>query len=947
MAGATFYNKKHLCYVDDTDFTDYQGIGSDPLYRRYESVQSVVKKHIDVCYQSFFATPYYEDGQIHWYVDEWNDSPVCFSELVGEDKIKYESIKNETVRHYKEALAHLSTDELLILSGALKYINDDFIYCYDEKVVLICWGMRPDTSKYVINGAWVKDLKRDEKFKIRFDAGQHGRLKYPDRAAINRKKGDKLSNQDIPELIVDTDYELVGWSPCDIQGYVVNDEITFTALYKQDVPIITPGDMCHVTFVSDTNGEIIGEASLTCPKGHVLSPSEIPNVQANRGYRFNGWKPSTNSPINSDTLFSVDIVQDFVKCNFIAGEHGTLQGKSEWLKPMGAAMLSNEVPSVKADKGYKFTGWNESPLNSLTEDKTFIAQYEKDIPWYKKFWLWLTGLFAGKGCLKWLLWLLLALLLLWLLSWLLRGCVGCSGYHHRDVFGNPVLSDDSVAVVDRITGAEGNVRDDNGHVGSIIDDNGNLPENGVVSPIVGDDGAIPPVISNPGTPDVIANRLNIYFEDENADLDKWAHDFKTAYPSESFAIIGYDPNVKMIQIQIPENQRNKVREELNTKIPGQDFFVVDESIMVLHGFDSKQNAIQEKGWHLKATHVQEAWKYTKGKSDIVVAIVDDGIDVGHTMFKGRFYKAYNVFTQNRTLSAGQGHGTHVAALAVGSSEHYNEGAAGVAPNCKIMPIQVFDNGMCTFSSVASGIMYAIHNGAQVINISIGPSFAGLDQLPIAAQKQVVEQFFKNEERVYRHIIKKANEKNAILIFAAGNDNVLTAIAPECRVANKTINVAACNSSYKAAEFTNYSQGTSISAPGVNIYSAFPTNSYKMCDGTSMAAPIVAGAVALLKSINPDLTASQIIGVFQMTGKETDNYIPPMILIDKAIESVKSGNIPDGPVDNANRIDSSNSTAPQPAIGDDDYSSLRDMLNKLKAQRDAINKQIDEIEQKLK
>ncbi len=67
------------------------------------------------------------------------------------------------------------------------------------------------------------------------------------------------------------------------------------------------------------------------------------------------------------------------------------------------------------------------------------------------------------------------------------------------------------------------------------------------------------------------------------------------------------------------------------------------------------------------------------------------------------------------MSPGQGHGTHVAGLAVGSTEFYSEGAAGVAPNCKIMPVQVFDNGMCTFSSLASGIMYAIHNGANIIN----------------------------------------------------------------------------------------------------------------------------------------------------------------------------------------------------------------------------------------
>ena len=104
MAGATFYNKRLLGHVDDTDFTDYQGIGSDPLYKRYKSVESVVKNHILPKYQSFLSCPYYEDGNIYWYVDEWNETPICFTELPEETKAYYTQIKDETLKHYKTAL---------------------------------------------------------------------------------------------------------------------------------------------------------------------------------------------------------------------------------------------------------------------------------------------------------------------------------------------------------------------------------------------------------------------------------------------------------------------------------------------------------------------------------------------------------------------------------------------------------------------------------------------------------------------------------------------------------------------------------------------------------------------------------------------------------------------------------------------------------------------------
>ena len=963
MAGATFYNKRLLGHVDDTDFTDYQGIGSDPLYKRYKSVESVVKNNIAPEYQSFLSCPYYEDGNIYWYVDEWNDMPQCLTELVGPEKARYEQIKADTIQHYKTALGKVGAEEYVILNGALKFISDEFIYCYDNKVVLIAWGMRPDNGKHVIDGKWFKTTARLDKKKITFDVGSHGKLDttvegVPYLSTINREKGHKITSRDIPVVIANEGYEFICWTPNPI-GFEVDADFTFTAQYKKvEIPVAPEPkeEIVHVTFDAGTNGVLNGTASLEVPKGHILSASEIPAAIPNNGFKFSKWSPVINQPINSDTLFIAEYGQDFAKCHFSAGDHGVLQGAPEILKPFGSSLLSSDIPSVKAHKGYKFTGWDINPMAALTGDRTCTAQYEQILPWYKRFWLWLTGLFAGKGCLKWLLWLLLFLLLCWLLSWLFRGCTG--GAVDRN--GNAILPDDSVDRIEQITGSDGVVRDNNGVISGIVDEDGNLPNDGVTSPIVGEDGSVPPIVSNPGTPDVIDNRLNIYFENEQADLNKWAKDFKRIYPSDDYQIIGYDPNVKMIQIQIPSGQRNRVREELPNKITDQEFFVVDESIMTLHGHESLANSNIHNGWHLKATHVKQAWSITKGNPNVVVAVVDDGIDVKHKMFTGRFFKAYNVFTQNRALSSGQGHGTHVAGLAAGSAEFYNQGAAGVAPNCKIMPIQVFDNGICTFSSLASGIMYAIHNGADVVNISVGPSFPGLDKLPVDEQIQVANKYFKNEERVYKRIIKTANEKGVVLVFAAGNDNIVTAILPECRSVTNTVNVAACTPEYKSSEFTNYLLGTNVSAPGVNIYSAYPSNSFKSFDGTSMAAPIISGTIALMKGINKEITAKQAISVIQNTGQELDKFIPPMVLIDKAVKAVKDGNIPSEPVwtqrieqgtiEHIGSRTGNNGAADSPVAKSqptDDYSSLRDLLKQLKGQRDALNQKINEIENKLK
>ena len=936
MAAVTFYNMKLLCYIDDSDFTDYQGIGSDPMYKRYDSVIGVIKNNIDSKYQGLLARPFYDDGIIKWYVDEWKEDPICLNQLSGIDRERYLKIKNETLSHYKEKMHKMSPEEFAILSSALKYVSDDFIYCYDNHIVLVAWGMRPDTSKHEVAGSWIKGLKVDEKIKVEFKCSAHSNFKSPIGKIIYRSKGYHLTQKDLPELVIEEGFEFSSWTPNPID-HEVNSEISFLAeVNKSEHNNLNDSELLKVNFLSNENGAILNNKELSLPKGSKLNESEIPSVLPNDGYKFIKWNPSTDTTLEQDTTFTAEYEPITFSYNFNPGLNGEIIGSSSFTKNSGSKVLESDLPKVQAKKGYKFIGWNVSPLGLAHGDRTFIAQYEKVCPWYKRIWLW----FTGKGCLKWLLWLLLFLLILFLLNWIFRGCSEVVPIHDDHHPEQTVIGDDSISEIEKIKDAKGNERDNNGVIKDITDENGKLPKETIIAPITGNDGSLPDVIHNEGIPDVIANRLNIYFEDEEADLNKWAHDFKEVYPSDEYSIIGYDKNVRMIQIQIPEDQRDAVREEIREKIPDQKFFVVDESIITLHGNISKSQNTSNIGWHIKATNLENAWKISEGSPEIVVAIVDDGIDASHPFFQGRFYKAYNIFTQNNSLSIGSGHGTHVAGIAIGSNEYLSKGAAGVAPKCKIMPIQVFDNEICTFSSIASGIMYAIHNGADVVNISIGPSFQGLDQLPISEQQKVAKTYFKNEELVYRHIIKTANEKNVILVFAAGNDNIMTSILPECRHNKNTLNVAAVSPEIKAAKFTNYSEGTNISAPGVDIYSSFPSNSYKLLEGTSMAAPMVTGTVALMKSINKNIKIEEVLHILNISGRQVDQYIPNMVQIDKALRIVKSG-------DYSVKPESDKMQDIIPEQNNNDYSKLLEELNQLKAQRDSLNKKINNIENKLK
>ena len=114
--------------------------------------------------------------------------------------------------------------------------------------------------------------------------------------------------------------------------------------------------------------------------------------------------------------------------------------------------------------------------------------------------------------------------------------------------------------------ATGDTIDDNGVANPISLHDGKLPDDpSIVAPIRNEDGQIPPIEREPGVPPVIANRLFLFLENENDNVDALAADFKKAYPDNQYSIIGFDRDVKSLLIQIPENERDEIRRTINSK----------------------------------------------------------------------------------------------------------------------------------------------------------------------------------------------------------------------------------------------------------------------------------------------------------------------------------------------------------------------------------------------
>jgi len=368
----------------------------------------------------------------------------------------------------------------------------------------------------------------------------------------------------------------------------------------------------------------------------------------------------------------------------------------------------------------------------------------------------------------------------------------------------------------------------------------------------------------------IANdRLNIALIGDNKSLEAFAKRFKDLYPEKDIRIIYYDTATYRLQLEIPPAKLGTIRQALPVQMQEFKMLIWYEGI-----FESRQLpndpgfSVVEDYWYHIAVQSPEAWKYTRGDSNLIIAIIDNGFDLNHPEFSGRIVSPWNVPAHSANVSTvlkDGVHGTHVAGIALGAANN-GAGVSGIAPSCLFMPIQVGDNfGRMGSTAIIDGMLYAINHGATVINMSLGMSVPPeVAKMSPAYQRQLVGTLFKGEEEFWNSLFKMAQEKNITVVLAAGNDNVYIGLDPMQRSEN-TIVVSAVDENNSKATFSNYGVTSTLSAPGVHIYSSLPGRQFGFLDGTSMAAPIVTGGVALLKSVNPTLTLKQIKDIFQQTG----------------------------------------------------------------------------------
>ncbi|RUS48749.1 peptidase S8 [Cohnella sp. AR92] len=249
-------------------------------------------------------------------------------------------------------------------------------------------------------------------------------------------------------------------------------------------------------------------------------------------------------------------------------------------------------------------------------------------------------------------------------------------------------------------------------------------------------------------------------------------------------------------------------------------------------------------WNLPEIATEKGWTVTRGKDDIVVAVVDTGVQMDHPDLQGRLVEGKNIIDPSAKPNDDVGHGTHVAGI-IAAKVNNNEGIAGMTWQTKIMPVKVLDSsGAGTAYSVAEGIIWAADHGANVINMSLG-NYASAEFLHDA--------------------VKYAHDKGVVLIAASGNDNTdqpgYPAAYPE------VFAVAATNQDESKAEYSNFGDYIDVAAPGTSIASTYPGSRYAALSGTSMASPHVSALASLVRAANPSLTNEQVMELLRSTAKD--------------------------------------------------------------------------------
>lgn len=299
-------------------------------------------------------------------------------------------------------------------------------------------------------------------------------------------------------------------------------------------------------------------------------------------------------------------------------------------------------------------------------------------------------------------------------------------------------------------------------------------------------------------------------------------DLEAAYAEIGVTPVGEIPEIQTVALSV-------AAEAMQAKAAAVAAHPLFESVHKSYLYDVEQfpnDATFNLQDHFETIGVDAAWEITTGANDLIIAVVDTGVEPDHPDLASKLRDGWNVFGRNTDSRDVLGHGTSVAGSAAAVSDN-RVGVAGVSWGSPILPIRVTDSqGRATSRDIATGIVWAVKLGARVINVSFAP--LGSDRVVLSAAQY-------------------ARNSGALVFISTGNSGK----SYRARRTSRAIFVGALDRPDELASFSNTGPFVDLVAPGTQIYTTKRGRGYGRVSGTSFASPLVAGVAALLWSVNPD------------------------------------------------------------------------------------------------
>ncbi len=311
-----------------------------------------------------------------------------------------------------------------------------------------------------------------------------------------------------------------------------------------------------------------------------------------------------------------------------------------------------------------------------------------------------------------------------------------------------------------------------------------------------------------------------------------------------FSLVGRIPQLNVYILRVPNAFAHLALTALQ-RAPAVQYAELDAQAHIAFAPNDPEFHIHQ--YAPQRIRADQAWEITHGSPDVIVAVVDTGVDLGHPDLAGKIIPGPDLANNDSLPLDDNGHGTHVAGI-IAAATNNGIGVASIGYETRVLAVKVLNSqGSGYYSVIAQGIVYAVDHGARIINLSL----RGI--IPSA---------------VLENAIAYAWQHNALVVAAAGNDATDAPVYPAAY--EHVLAVSATDWADRWWTLSNHGDYVDLSAPGVGIYSTDwreQVGPYASRSGTSMATPHVAATAALVLSVNPQLSNEELAQILTETAHD--------------------------------------------------------------------------------